>query len=147
MWHFVCIWSSQILSGRYGKQISFSCIFQDIIHFESVMGGSFFVLLLVFFKNDLLLFLLLLDHLLVHTVHFWKVDHPFTIGKRRDIPLSFLVIPAGVIEDVLELILIHEDVDDSCILFYFFLLIPNRIKQFLLFILVLVLKIFQLYQV
>lgn len=105
------------------------------------------MLLLVFFKYDLLLFLLLLDHLLIHPVHFWKVDHPFTIGKGRDIPLSFLVIPAGVIEDVFELILIHEDVDDSCILFYFFLLIPNSIKQLLLFILVLVLKIFEFDQV
>ena len=111
------------------------------------MRSPLFVLFFVIFKHDLLLILLLLNHLLIHTVHFWKVDHSFTIGKGRDTPLSFFIIPTGVVKDVLELILIHEDIDNRCKLFYFFLLIPDSIKKLLLFILVLVLKIFKLDQI
>ena len=60
-------------------------------------------------------------------MEFGKIDHPFPISKRRNYPLSFFVVPAGVVDDVLELVRTHEYVHDGCELFYLFLLISNRI--------------------
>jgi hypothetical protein len=76
-----------------------------------------------------------------------KVDHPFSIGEWRNDPLSFFIVPAGVVEDMFKLVRAHENVHDGRKLFDLFFLISDSIKQLLLFILVLILKIFQLYQV
>lgn len=76
-----------------------------------------------------------------------KIDHPFTISEGRNIPLSFFIVPAGVVKDMFELIRTHENVHDGRKLFDLLFLISDSIKQLLLFILVLILKILQLNQV
>lgn len=148
LWDFVDIRSPQVLAGRQGNEISsIPCVSEYIINLESFNGGSLLQVLLVVLKNDLLLLLLLFDHLLVHSVHLGEVDHALAIGKGRNRPLSFLVAPGRVVEDVLELILIHEHVHYGRVLLYLFLLVSDSVKQFFLFLLVLALQIFELDEV
>lgn len=148
LWDFVDIGSPQVLAGRQGNEISsIPCVSEYIINLESFNGGSLLQVLLVVLKNDLLLLLLLFDHLLVHAVHLGEVYHTLAIGKGRDRPLSFLVAPGRVVEDVLELILIHEHVHYGRVLLYLFLLVSDSVKQFFLFLLVLALQIFELDEV
>ena len=78
---------------------------------------------------------------------FGEVDHPLTIGEVRHNPLSPLLIPLRVVDDRLQLVIVHENADDGLELFHLFLLIPNCVKQFLLLFLVLVLDVPEFNQV
>ena len=148
LWDLVDIGSPQVLAGRQGNEISsIPCVSEYIINLESFNGGSLLQVLLVVLKNDLLLLLLLFDHLLVHAMHLGEVYHTLAIGKGWNRPLSFLVAPGRVVEDVLELILIHEHVHNGRVLLYLFLLVSDSVKQFFLFLLVLALQIFELDEV
>lgn len=80
-------------------------------------------------------------------MHLRKVDHSLAVGEGRDRPLSSLVAPGGVVEDVLELVLIHEHIHDGSVLFDLFLLVSDRVKQFFLLLLVLALEVFELDEV
>lgn len=65
----------------------------------------------------------------------------------RDNPLPFFFIPFRIVDDIFQLIVVHEYADDSLEFFDLFFLVSDGIKKFLFFLLVLVLKISQLNQV
>lgn len=76
-----------------------------------------------------------------------EVYHSFTICKVRDNPFSSLFVPLRIIDDCLELIAVHQNVDDSLILLDLFLLISDCVKKLLFFLLMLVLNVPQFDQI
>lgn len=124
----VDVGSTKVLVGWERNDLrSIPCVSEYIVDLEPFNRRSFLKVLLVVLKNNLLLFLLLFNHLLVHAVHLGEVDHPLAIGKGRYVPLSFLIAPGRVVEDMFELILIHEDVHNGSVLLNLFLLVSDGV--------------------
>ena len=95
-------------------------------------------------EDNLFSLFFLLDHISGHAMQFREIDHSFSIGKMWDMPLPPFLIPLGIIDDGIELIVVHQDIDDGLKLFDLFFLVTYGIKQLFFLFLVLILYIFEL---
>ena len=91
------------------------------------MGWSFFDFSSGVSKDDLFAISFLFYHFFGHSMQFREIDHPFTVGEVRNDPLSSFLAPFWIVDDILKLIIVHENTDNSLILFDLFFLISNRI--------------------
>ena len=111
--------------------VDLSCIFDNIIEFESFVRWNF--LLIVSFRVTEEKFLLLLfsfykilGHLFTH--QFGKIDIFLSISKERYFPLSFLFVPLRIVDYLINLIGTHQYVKNRWKFFNLFFLVPYRIK-------------------
>ena len=127
-----------------------SCIFDDVIEFETLIRW-YFLLIVSFRVAEEKLFLLffsfykIFSHLFTH--QFWKINIFLPVSKERYFPLSFFFIPLRVVDNMINLIWIHKNVKNCWKLFDLFFLVSDRIKQLLFLIFMLILYISQFSQV
>lgn len=98
-------------------------------------------------EHYLLLVLLLVEVPAVLVLELGQGDHPLLVDEVGHTPLPLLLAPIRVVDDHVQLVLAHQHAQDGLELLYLLLLVPDRVEQLLLLVLVLVLDVLQLCQV